>query len=447
VHASNTETPLSHIFVIMQENHSFDNYFGTYPTGNGTIENDFTLRLQNVTGFPKGMCLPLDAGCVSPYWVNGSSTANPVEGQLTYENDFDGGRMDGYGRYSGVQSLAYFDYHQVAAYWNYAEEYGLANDYFASALTTTTPNRLLLLTGDSPVSQNYGPPPFIQYNNTIVGQLSAHSVSWGYYDFLSAYGTVGNVYPINFTLGMTPDDLNRVRDVSALFSDLSDGSGLPSVNFVMALGSDSLDEHPPQNVTAGELWAVSVVNAIMKSSYWPSSAIFVTWDEGGGYYDHVPPPQVFKIDHGFDHELIGYGQRVPFLVISPYAKENYISTTILNHMSIDRFIEYNWRPPPLTKNIADSNNLLDFFYFSGPPRSPIILQPIGPYSYASYPIPIQTPFANLPYARTGPSRTPPSESNATPLFLEAISVAVVAAVLLITLRKSWSRRRRTSYMT
>ena len=204
VHASDTETPLSHIFVIMQENHSFDNYFGTYPTGNGTIENDFTLRLQNITGFPKGMCLPLHAGCASPYWVNGSSTANPVEGQLTYENDFDGGRMDGFGRYSGVQSLAYFDYHQVAAYWNYAEEYGLANDYFASALTTTTPNRLLLFTGDSPVSQNYGPPPFVQYNNTIVGQLSAHSVSWGYYDFLSAYGTRGECVSGQLHLGHGP---------------------------------------------------------------------------------------------------------------------------------------------------------------------------------------------------------------------------------------------------
>jgi len=366
---------------------------------------------------------------------------------LTYEADIDGGRMDGFGHYSGIQSLAYFDHHQIAAYWDYAEEYGLANAYFASAITTTTPNRLLLLSGDSPVSQNYGPPPFIPYNETILGQLATHHISWGYYDFLSAYGNVRNVYPLNFTTGMGSDDLNRVRDTSWLLRDLSQGDGLPSVNFVVALGSDGLDEHPPMNVTTGELWAVSVVNAIMSSNYWNSSAIFVTWDEGGGYYDHIPPPHVLKINHGFNHELDGYGQRVPFLVISPYAKENYVSTTILNHMSIDKFIEYNWGLPPLTQNIADSNNLLDFFYFNSPPRSPITLEPNGTYSYASYPIPIQIPFANLPYARSGgPSnetRSGPSAAplNAAPLVLTLVLIVVIAVSLLFTFKKFRSRGR------
>ena len=437
----------------MQENHSFDNYFGTYPTANGTLLTGLVSQLQNVTGFREEICLPLDGACAAPYLVNGSSAPNPVEGQLTYEADIDGGRMDGFGRYSGIQSLSYFDHHQIAAYWDYAEEYGLANAYFASALTTTTPNRLLLLAGDSPVSQNYGPPPFIPYNETILGQLAAHGVSWGYYDFLSAYGNVRNVYPLNFTSGMGSDDLNRVRDTSSLLRDLSHGDDLPSVNFVTALGSDGQDEHPPMNVTAGELWTVSIVNAIMRSNSWTSSAIFVTWDEGGGYYDHVPPPQVLKINHGFDHELEGYGQRVPLLVISPYAKENYVSTTILNHMSIDKFIEYNWGLPPLTQNIADSNNLLDFFYFNSPPRSPITLEPNGTYSYASYPIPIQIPFANLPYARSGgPSnetRSGPSAAplNAVPLVLTLVLIVVIAASLLFTFKKFRSRGRWASFAT
>ena len=451
-HANETVTPLEHIFVIMQENHSFDNYFGTYPTANKTLSTDLTSQLQNVSGFPEGICLSMDGACVSPYLANGTSTPNPVEGQLTYEADFNGGRMDGFGRYSGIQSLAYFDYHQIAAYWDYAEEYGIANAYFASTITTTTPNRLMLLAGDSPVSHNYGPPPFIPYNDTVLGQLAAHGVTWGYYDFLSAYGTVRNVYPLNFTAGMGSDDLNKIQDISTLLRDLSQNDGLPSVNFVMALGSGGLDEHPSENVTAGEMWTVSIINAIMRSSYWPSSAIFLTWDEGGGYYDHVPPPQVLKINHGFGHELDGYGQRVPFLVISPYAKENYVSTTVLNHMSIDKFIEYNWRITPLTQNIADSNNLLDFFYFSGTPRSPIVLEPNGPNSYASYPIPIQIPLTDLPYTRIGPANETGSGSNATPFYttpfvLTAIFVTGIAILLLVTFRKSWGRHRQTSFAT
>src|SRR5208337_988231 len=155
-----------------------------------------------------------------------------------------------------------------------------------------------------------------------------------------------------------------------------------------------LDEHPPSNVTAGELWTVSVVNAVMCSNYWQSSVIFIAYDEAGGYYDHVSPPQVLEINHGFDRPLHGYGERVPLLVISPYARENYVSETLLNHMSILRFIDYNWNLIPLNGNVAKSNNMLDFFNFTQIPRTPIVLDNQGPYSAQSYPIPLQSPTGN-----------------------------------------------------
>jgi hypothetical protein len=228
------------------------------------------------------------------------------------------------------------------------------------------------------------------------------------------------------------------------FEDLRTNQ-LPAVSFLNAIGADALDEHPPSNVTTGELWVVSIVNAVMESNYWASSAILITYDEGGGYYDHVAPPQLLTIDHGFQIPLHGYGQRVPMLVISPYAKENYVSDTLLNHMSILRFIEYNWNLPSLNQDISNSNNLLDFFYFVGSPRAPIILRPNGLYSTSAYPAPIQIPFDQLPYARNS-SVAPVSEKSWNlPILPYATLAVVIVAVALVVATGPKSFKRSSSY--
>lgn len=423
----------------MQENHSFDNYFGTYPTANGTLVNGITSQLHRVDGFPSGICLTIDASCISPSLSNASNSLNPIEGQVIYEKDYASGKMNGFATFSGPQSMAYFDYHQLAGYWDYAEEYGLADHYFASALTTTTPNRLLLLTGDSPVANNYGPPPYVLYNQTILGELTASGLSWGYFDFLNAFGSSKAVYPLNYVSDLKANDVSSVGDISALFQHLRSGIGLPEVSFVNALGSEVLDEHPSENVTRGELWVVSVVNALMSSTYWNSSVIMIAWDEGGGYYDHVPPPQLLRINHGFDHPLMGYGQRVPLLVISPYVKENYVSHTVLNHMSILRFIEYNWNLPVLNQNIANSNNLLEFFDFASPPRAPIVLGETGQFSSAVYPIPMQSPPNQTAYSQTNNQITN-TNPLAIPLQISALILTVAFGVALLVA----VRRRRAS---
>jgi len=434
-----TATPISHVIVIVQENHSFDNYFGTYPTANGTLVNNITSQLQTVDGIPNGTCVPYGKGCLSPYHANVSSMESPVEGQVTYENDYDNGKMDGFATYSGPQSMAYFDYTQIAAYWVYAEEYGLSDNYFSPVLSTTNPNRLILLAGDTPVSQNYGPPPYLPYNLTILNQLSTHGISWGYFDFLTPGQPL--VPPINYLSGLNTTTLNQVQDVQAFLHDLIQGNNLPSVSFVNAIGSDGLDEHPPANITVGEAWVVSLVDAVMESSYWNSSAIFLTYDEGGGYYDHVPLQQLLSIDHEFDHALHGYGQRVPLLVISPYAKENYVSRTLLNHMSLLRFIDYNWNLQPLNQNVANSNNLLDFFYFSGPPRSPITLGDNREYSAKTYPAPIQIALSSLPYTRNG--TTIGVRNTETPLTQTIAPIVAVSLILAIIVIGSRSRRTRS----
>jgi phospholipase C len=439
--SNGTVTPIRHVIVIMQENHSFDNYFGTYPTANGTLSGGVIAEIKKVNGLPNGTCLPYGKGCLSPYPANADNTESPIEGHSTYEDDYNSGMMDGFPTHSGPQSMAYFDYRQIPAYWDYAEEYGLAENYFASALSTTNPNRLLLLSGDSPVSENYGPPPYTPYNGTVLGQLSSHGISWGYFDYLAQFGEGSNVIPINYLSGLSPSALSNVQDISAFFGYLEGGGDLPAVNFVNAIGSDHLDEHPPSNVTAGEAWTVSLVNAIMCSRYWDSSAVFITYDEGGGYYDHVPPPEVLNIDHGFDRPLHGYGQRVPLLVISPYAKQNYVSDTLLNHMSLLRFVDYNWNLSPLNGNVANSNNLLDFFDFNSAPRGPIVLGEERPYTALSFPISLQ-PTSSQPINLEACS--PVNQVSAPlPAYLSAIPVAIAAVVVVALLMRRKSRDRFT----
>src|SRR5579883_614606 len=131
---ASTQTPIQHLIIIMQENHSFDNYFGTYPTANNTLHDSLVFQLQPVNGIPNGVCLPHGNSCISPYYANTSNTVSPYEGQLVYEEDVNKGSMDGFAMYSGPQSMAYFDYHQIAAYWDYAEEYSVADNYFATWL-------------------------------------------------------------------------------------------------------------------------------------------------------------------------------------------------------------------------------------------------------------------------------------------------------------------------
>ncbi|MDE1853174.1 MAG: acid phosphatase [Thaumarchaeota archaeon] len=427
--ASSTATSFKHIVIIMQENHSFDNYFGTYPTANGTLVNNVTSTLKPVNGIPQRACLPYGAGCLSPHPTNSTSPVNPVEGQLTYQNDYGSGFPDN----SGPQSMVYFDYRSIPAYWDYAEEYGLADNYYSAVLSMTTPNRLIFLTGDSPVSQNYGPPPSIPYDRTIFSQLDAAGVSWGYYDLLNASQDPAAFYPLNYLAGMSASRAD-IRNISSLFGELGSGSGLPSVVYVNFLGNLNLTEHPPFSPRAGEARTVSVVNAVMQSSYWDSTAVFVTWDEGGGYYDHVSPPRVFSINHNFTEGLVGLGQRVPLLVISPYSTVNYVSNLQLSHLSLLHFIEYNWGIPPITRIVADSNLPIDFFNFSQSPRPPLLL---GTRTNASiaYPVPLQS----VPVAQT----TGLSGSSGLQYLSAGLALAVVVASSAMVLLYSRSRGRRS----
>jgi phospholipase C len=382
-----TRTPISHAVFVMMENHSFDNFFGVYPTSNQSNVSAIVSQIQK----PTNLLALSNSLQLSEVPNNSYYTQNPVEGYSTYHSDWDNGKMDGFAQHSGTQSMTYFTSAQLALEWDWAQEYALGDMYFASSLTVTNPNRLISLVGQSPVTSDSGPPPYIPVNDSIFSQLSNSGISWGYYIDNPSL----DWYPLNYFSGINQYSQN-IQSWTSFFSSLSNGS-LPSVSWVMPVGGGAshVSQHPTENVTTGELWLANIVNSMMQSPYWNSTAIFVTYDEGGGYYDQVPPPSI-------DGNQLGF--RIPFIVISPYSKENYVSSTVLNHGSTLAFIEYNWNLPALNGFIANSNVPLDFFDFNmSYSSSTIIRAPIVLSQSAGFPQPFQIPVSGLPYSRSGNS--------------------------------------------
>jgi phospholipase C len=150
--------------------------------------------------------------------------------------------------------------------------------------------------------------------------------------------------------------VQNVVPLSGLLSEARAGT-LPSVTFVDPEGSNTLSEHPPENVTVGEEWSLSIIDAIRASPIWNSTAIFLTWDEGGGFYDSVVPPTV---------DALGDGFRVPMIVVSPFTEGGGVSATIFDHTSVLKFIDQNWGLPYLDTRVGETNSMGLLFPFGGP---------------------------------------------------------------------------------
>jgi phospholipase C len=440
--AQTTQTPIKHVIIIMVENHSFDNVFGLYPTLNKTNPDQLLSSIQ----------VPIDVLNVShsiaskPSAIPSGmySTENPIED--VYQQDWDNGKMDGFALNSGTQSMTYFGPSQFGIEWDWAEQYSIGDRYFSSCLCETDPNRLFSLAGyGAGQTQDFDPPPYIPVNQTIFSELGHYGISWGYY---IENPSVDN-FPLNYFTDFSTFSSN-VQSWSAFSSALTDGS-LPSVSWVMPLGggAEGVDQHPSYNVVTGEDWLLGIVNSVMKSNYWNSSAIFITYDEGGGYYDQVNPPTMDGVQLGF---------RVPLIVVSPFAKENYVSNTVMNHASTLAFIDYNWQIPALNRYVADTGLPLDMFNFGASPRTPIILN-----TSSTFPMLPQVPFNQLSYSRDGStSKTLASISDTlflqsnnpiTPFLQSLPFVAAIAiilfAILVIAIRYGGRRtsRRRSNERT
>lgn len=415
-----TKTPIKHVVEIIMENHAFDNLFGVYPFVNGFSG-----------GNPYNLTVPLNLMSLHNPSILGQLKAipngtyhskNPIEGYIAYHGDWNHGKMNGFANYSGLQSMSYFTASQLAPLWDIAEQYALADNYYASVLSETSPNRLYNIAGFSPVLNDYGPPPYIPFNETIFGELQNHGVSWGYYDYNASRGSP----TLDFIQGMGQHS-SQVRSWSSFYSALGNGT-IPAVSYLMPVGGGETgyDMGSPENVLKGEMWLWYTMNSIMSSPVWNSTAVFLTFDEGGGFYDQASPPVLAG------HLL---GQRIPMILISPYAKENYVSSTEMNHASMLAFIDYNWNLPALNHFVSVSNLPLDMFNFGIPysngqiARSPLIFSSGANFTVPSsayfslgssppsvagtFPMKPQIPFNELNYSRTGSSNVNLSQSSTT----------------------------------
>jgi len=358
--------------VLMQENHTFDNYFGTFP---------------GADGIPANVCMPNDPsqpalGCVKPYHLPSHRTIDLGHGgdvALDAENN---GAFNGFvyaqnkRKLPGETAMGYYDGSDLPFYWNLATEYVLADKFFSSDVGGSRENHMYWVAAQS----GGGQIPTNGYDfETIFDRLEAAGVSWKFYvqnyDPSINYRTLHGGQKDSQTIWVPlvgfarfiddPDLASKIVDISQYRDDLANGT-LPAVSFMVPSGAS---EHPPGDVTIGQVYGASQVTALLQSTSWSNSMFLLTWDDWGGWYDHVDPPNV---------DSNGLGFRVPALIVSPYAIPGHVDHTQYDFTSILRFIEDNWGIAPLTARDASANSLAAALDFTSAPRAPRIPEPVYP---------------------------------------------------------------------
>ena len=367
-----TATPLEHLVVLMQENHSFDNYFGTYP---------------GADGIPPGVCMPFDplsasGDCVEPFHIgdNDVELEDPDHSSSTHAIQLNGGKMDGFvyaleiRNQDGRLSMGYYDDRDLPYHWNLADEYVLFDRFFSSAAGGSFINHMYWVAG---VGADERPSPGeLDDVITIFDRLEAAGIDWKFYvqnyEPGLTYRTL-NEYPSDRAAQVVwvpllnidrflddPTLASHIVDLDEYYTDLENGT-LPAVAYIAPSGPS---EHPPGSVLAGQRFVRSLVQALMRSSSWDTGAFMVTYDDWGGWYDHVVPPAI---------DADGYGFRVPAFLAGGYARRGHIESTTLDYTSILRFIEDNWGLEPLASRDAAANSIAGAFDFASPPREPVFL--------------------------------------------------------------------------
>ncbi len=424
---------IQHVVVIMQENRSFDHYFGTFPGADGIPMKDGVPTVCNPD--------PRTGLCVKPYHDSSDRNEGGPHTRPAMRAQINGGKMDGF--IAAAESanelcqtinpacrpereaevMAYHDDGEIPNYWAYARNFVLQDHLFQPAASWSLTEHLYLVSawsarcarpGDPMSCQNDGdldfhaggplPPPDLRNRpapprydfawTDLTYLLHRKHVSWKYYvaegtqpdcdDGAAAcapqaqrVGTpqIWNPLPW-FDTVRENHELGRIQTVDHFYADAKNGT-LPAVSWVVP--NQELSEHPPSSIAAGQAYVTGLVNAVMQGPNWNSTAIFLSWDDAGGLYDHVPPPMV---------DQNGYGLRVPGLVISPFARKAYVDHQVLSFDAYVKFIEDDFlggqrldprtdgRPDPrpsVRENAAQLGDLVKDFDFTQRPRPPMIL--------------------------------------------------------------------------
>lgn len=362
--------PIENVVIIMQENRSFDDYFGHLP-GHG----------QDDVDVPQGDVSNPDPSGAPIAWYKETQycVADTDHGWVASHAQWNNGMMDGFATSNvttddptGHRALGYYEQTDLPFYYELASTFAISDRYFCSLLGPTYPNRFYFYGGTS-----YGivttdlsilaPPNSPQ----LLKSLTEKGISWKIYktNLASIW-----LYP---DWGLDMAQAPNIVDVSQFAVDAAAGA-LPSVALVEGAFSgkawEETDEHPPANPQVGQHWVYEQLQALVKSPQWPKSALFITYDEHGGLYDHVSPPPACVPDDtppALSPELGGFdrlGFRVPAFVVSPYAKRHFVSHEVHSHTSILRFIQAKFELPAFTKRDANSDDMLDFFDFDSPPN-------------------------------------------------------------------------------
>ncbi|MFP5208751.1 MAG: phospholipase C [Acidobacteriota bacterium] len=369
---------IEHVVWIMQENRTFDNYFGTYPKADG---------------LPLGTCLPSMPGsthCVRPFHMPAGQPV--IDIPHTWEAAHaaeDNGKMDAFVYVEGSNNtMGYYDQRDIPNYWNYASHYTLTDHFFSSFNGPSSNNHLYSVSAQDGGILNFDCTVKDSEKElddsdgftflAIVDLLEKKNVSWKYYVDTTPTPP-GAQDPCNFyypdpkkyspwsplpgfaSVRNNPERMARMVALKQYFQDLKQGT-LPAVSYIVPDFEDS--EHPPASPERGMWYVTELVNALMESPYWKNTAIFISWDDYGGFYDHVMPPQV---------DAFGFGPRVPTLVISPYAKPDYISHYTYEFSSILKFIEERWSLGHMTIRDHRADDMRDCFNFNQTPNAPDVI--------------------------------------------------------------------------
>jgi phospholipase C len=436
---------IKHVIIIMQENRSFDSYFGTYPGADGIPMRD---------GEP-AVCVPNpDGACTRPFHDPADVNGGGPHGEGNAVADVDGGLMDGFIRQRDAaistcnvpddpacnqggpaDVMGYHTGAEIPNYWTYARDFVLQDHMFEPVNSWSLPDHLYMVSAWSAkcatrspmscVNDVVGPYGVQQFNQAVNEELStgrtdidlawtditwllyAKHVSWAYYvesgtqpdcdddsdetctPVRQSSTTPGIWNPLPLFGDVQQDhQLDNIKDLGAYVTAARSGL-LPAVSWIVPSGANS--EHPPASVHRGQAYVTSIVNAAMESKDWKSTAIFLSWDDWGGFYDHVIPPAV---------DQNGYGLRVPGIVISPYAKRGFIDHQTLSSDAYLKFIEDDFlggdrlnprtdrrpdRRPDVRENEPILGNLDEDFDFNQKPRAPVLLPTNPPTDSPSVP--------------------------------------------------------------
>lgn len=360
---TDTLPEVEHIIILMMENHSFDSYFGMLNSHVG-----FPLK----KGVPKAANPDGNGNLIHAFHMPTTcqQSAHPSQSWNASHTAYDGGKNDGFvlDPFAGPVAMGYWTGDDIPFYYGLAKTFPLASRWFGSTLCQTYPNRRFLMAGTAAgiintttAALGAPPPP----NGNIFDRLDLYGISWLNY-FQDAPS-------LAILLTYAGQNAQKLVPVSQFFTDAAAGT-LPSVSLVDPnFGTGS--EENPQDIRVGEQFASQVINAVMSGPGWAKTALIWTYDEHGGYYDHVPPPAAIPPDDippnlgpndlpvaGYDR----YGFRVPAVIVSPYAKPKHVSTKVRDHTAVLKFIERKWNIGALTYRDANSDDLSDCFNFKKP---------------------------------------------------------------------------------